>query len=336
MNCIEIEKFGLGELRYKERDDVVAGAGQMVVRLKAASLNFRDLRMVKGEYNPKQRLPLIPGSDGVGVVESLGAGVSEWKVGDRVMPCFAPLFASGEPSTEKIRPALGAAYDGTFSQKIVIPAAGAVAAPEYLNDAACAALPCAAVTAWNALVEQGPLQPGDFVLVQGTGGVSLFALQIARLFGARVIATSSSDEKLERAKKLGAEFTINYKNDPQWGRTAKKLTGGRGVDVVVEVGGGGTLEQSLSAIRIGGRIMVIGVLSGTKSELQLTNLLMNDVRLQGVFVGSREMFENMLRAFVASKVAPVVDKQFALPEARAAFEYLESGAHFGKVVLDIA
>jgi NADPH:quinone reductase-like Zn-dependent oxidoreductase len=331
MKCIEVvDKFGLDQLRLSERETKEPGPGEIRVALKAASLNYRDLLMVQGQYNPKQPLPLIPGSDGVGVVETAG---STFKVGDRVATCFAPDWIAGEPTRAKIRQTLGGPRDGTFATHITLPESAFVHVPTHLSDEEAATLPCAGVTAWNALVTLGQIKAGDSVLIQGTGGVSLFALQFAVMHGARAIVTSSSDEKLERCKAMGAAATINYKKTPEWGKAAKQLAGGDGVDLVMEVGGAGTLNESLKAVRIGGSIMLIGVLSGTQTPLSLTAVMMQAVRVQGLVVGNREMFEAMNRAITAHKMTPHVDKVFALAETRAAFEYLAQQKHFGKVAL---
>jgi NADPH:quinone reductase-like Zn-dependent oxidoreductase len=328
--------FGIDNLRIEERPDPVPGPGQALLRMLAGSLNYRDLRMVLGSYNPRQPLPLIPGSDGLGEVVAVGAGVSRVKIGDRVCPLFARDYLAGEPTREKIRSTLGGPIDGTFAELVVMPAESLVHAPPHLEPAEAACLPCAGVTAWNALVDQGGVTAGDVVLTLGTGGVSIFALQIAKLLGARVIVTSSDDGKLARAKRLGADDVINYKQAPGWGKIARELTGGRGVDHVIEVGGAGTIAQSLRAVRPGGTISVIGVLAGTATEIDLLPVLMQNLRLQGVLVGHREHFEQLCRAVSQGRLRPVVDRSFSLDAAPQAFEYLASGAHFGKVCLEIA
>lgn len=327
--------FGLENLRLEDRADPEPGPGEVLLGLRAASLNYRDLRMVQGSYNPRQPLPLIPCSDGAGEVLAVGAGVDRVRVGERVSPIFARAYLAGEPSREKIRTTLGGPFDGTLAELMVVPAESVVHVPEHLTDAEAACLPCAGVTAWSALIAQGGVTAGDVVLTLGTGGVSIFALQIAKLVGARVIVTSSSDDKLARARQLGADETINYRVHSDWGKLAREMTGGRGVDHVVEVGGAGTLAQSLRAVRPGGTVSIIGVVAGTATELNLLPVLMQNVRLQGVFVGHREHFEALCRAVGQSGLRPVVDRTFSLPDARAAFDHLASGAHFGKVCLAI-
>jgi NADPH:quinone reductase-like Zn-dependent oxidoreductase len=332
MRCLELSSaFGLDHLHVTQRPELVPGAGEVVVRVKAASLNYRDYLMVTGAYNPRQALPLIPGSDAVGVIEAVGPAVA-WKVGTRVAGCFAPHWQDGAPEAETLRQTLGGPLDGALSQQMKLPAHGVVEVPAHLSDEEAATLPCAAVTAWNAVKN---VKPGDVVLLQGTGGVSLFALHFARLRGATAIITSSSDEKLERARALGASHLINYARDPEWGKAAKTLTGGRGVDLVVEVGGAQTISHSLKAIRIGGEIAMIGVLSGAKTEIALTQILMQAIKVQGILVGSRADFVAMNRALTAHASKPVVDSTYPLADAQAAFAALAAGRHFGKIVVTL-
>jgi len=327
--------FGLAKLRVTARPDPAPGPGELAIRMRAASLNYRDYLMVEGRYNPRQALPLVPLSDGVGVIEAIGAGVLGWKAGDRVCPLFCQGYFSGEPSKDKLATTLGGPLDGVLRERMVVGAESVVAAPATLTDHEAATLPCAALTAWNAVVEEGRTAPGQTVLVQGTGGVSLFALAFAKSVGARVIATSKSEAKLEQLRALGADEVIDYVKTPGWGKVAAAMTGGRGVDVVVEVGGAGTLSESLRAVRAGGTVAIIGVLGGAATEVQLTSVLMRHVRLQGIFVGHKEMFLRMARAYEAARVTkPVVDRVFPFVEARAAIEHLASGAHFGKVVVE--
>jgi NADPH:quinone reductase-like Zn-dependent oxidoreductase len=324
--------FGFENLRRAERPDPKAGPGQVVVKVRAASLNYRDLLVVKGAYNPKMPLPRVPLSDAAGVVEAVGPGVTRVKVGQRVAGIFMQNWLDGEVDEVKARSALGGAIDGVLAEYVVLDENGLVAVPEHLSNEEAATLPCAAVTAWHALVTEGGIKAGDTVLIQGTGGVSLFALQFARLLGARVLGTSSSDAKLDRARSLGLSEGVNYKTTPEWGEAIRKLAGGAGVDHVVEVGGAGTLPQSLRAVRLSGRISLIGVLSGG-SQFNPMPILMKNVRVQGIFVGSRAMFEAMNRAIALHKLRPVIDRVFPSSEIVAALKHLESGAHFGKVVV---
>ena len=336
MKLYEIrDHFGLDALTLAERPQPRPGPHEVLVRIKAVSLNYRDLMVVKGQYNPKMPLPRVPCSDGAGEVAEVGPGVTRVKAGQRVAGIFMQKWIAGDIDDAKARSALGGAIDGLLAEYAVLHEDGLVHVPEHLSYEEAATLPCAAVTAWHGLITEGRIQPGDTVLCQGTGGVSLFALQFARVAGARVIITSSSDDKLKRARELGAAEGVNYKTTPEWGDKVRELTGGRGVDRVVEVGGAGTLGQSLKAVRMGGQISLIGVLSGVGQANPLP-ILMKNVRVQGIFVGSREMFEAMNRAIAEHRLRPVVDRVFAFAEAPAAFRHMESAAHFGKICIRMA
>ncbi|HYH47095.1 MAG TPA: NAD(P)-dependent alcohol dehydrogenase [Thermoanaerobaculia bacterium] len=335
MRAWEIGRFGLEKLALVERPDPQPGPGQVVVRVRAASLNYRDLMTIQGTYNPKQKLPLIPGSDGAGEIVAVGPGVRRVRVGDRVCSVLAQHWVAGEPTRERVRSSLGGPFDGVLAELALLSEDGVVPAPAHLSDEEAATLPCAALTAWNALVTEGRVTAGDTVLVQGTGGVSLFALQIARLIGARVIVTSSSDDKLARALELGAAEGINYRTVPDWGGRAKELTGGRGVDHVIEVGGAGTLQQSLRALRFGGRISLIGVLAGGTAEIPLALIFMQKASVQGIIVGDRDSFEAMNRALELHQLHPVIDSTFAFDQVPAALERMASGRHFGKIVIEV-
>lgn len=329
-------EFGVDQLRVVERPVPVPKEGEVLLRMSAISLNFRDLLMVKGQYNPKQPLPLIPCSDGVGWVERVGLGVSENWIGKRVCPIFAQQWLRGPFQRSHLGSTLGGPLQGTLRDWMCCPVEAVVEPPEHLSDAEAAGLPCAGVTAFRALIELGELNSEQTVLIQGTGGVSLFALQIAKTAGATVVITSSRDERLEIARGMGADFGINYLKDPEWGRTAKQWTGGTGFDHIVEVGGGATLDASLQAVAAGGRVHVIGVLSGVKSQLLLTRLLMNQVRLQGVFVGSRTTFEGLVDWFDRHQLRPQIDRRFEMEDVQTAFTHLEAGAHMGKVVIQLS
>lgn len=334
MKVYEIQNsFGLDSLNIAERPDASPSYGQVLIKIRAVSLNYRDLMVVKGLYNPNIPLPLIPFSDGAGEVVAVGEGVTRVKVGDRVAGIFFQNWIAGKLTAAKTNSALGGAIDGMLAEYVVLHEDGLVHVPAHLTDAEAAALPCAAVTAWNALFHSGNLKAGETVLVQGTGGVSIFALQFAKIAGARVIATSSSDEKLEKVKQLGASEIINYKQTPKWGKNARELTDSEGVDLVVEVGGSGTLNESLRAVRIGGQISLIGVLSGGSGEISTVSMLMKSVRVQGIYVGSREMFEAMNQAITLHQIKPIVDRVFPFSEAREALKYMESGSHFGKICI---
>jgi len=335
MKVYEIQgAFGLENLKLADRPEPGPMAGEVLLKMRAASLNYRDILTVGGGYNPKQQLPLIPCSDGVGDVIAVGDGVSRVKVGDRVATLFCQRWIGGPPTADKLRSTLGGPYDGTLAEMMVLNEQGVVRVPDHLSDVEGATLPCAALTAWSALVSFGDVRAGSTILVQGTGGVSIFALQFATMFGARVIVTSSSNEKLEKVRKLGSWQEINYTDDPDWGMTARKLTGGLGVDNVVEVGGADTLQQSLRAVGVGGQVTVIGVLSGVASKLNVVPVLMQNLRLQGILVGSRDGFEDMNRAIEVNQMQPVVDRVFPFAETKEAFEYMISGAHLGKVCIE--
>jgi len=334
MKVIELTgAFGEDNLREIERPVPTPGPGQVLLRIRAASLNYRDLMMIDGAYNPRQPLPLVPLSDGVGEVLQRGEGVLWPPLGARVCPIFAESWLAGPPTREHLATTLGGPRPGLLSEYRLAPAHALVTPPAHLSDAEAATLPCAAVTAWSALVEHGRVKPGDKVLVQGTGGVSIFALQFARLAGAEVIITSSDPAKLARARQLGAAFGVDYRAQPEWGKAARAWSGGDGVDHVIEVGGAGTLEQSLRAVRPGGSVAVIGVLSGAASPLNITPILMQQLRLQGILVGSRATFGAMNRAIEAAQLHPVVDRIFEWSAIRDALAHMRGGRHFGKVAL---
>jgi alcohol dehydrogenase len=336
MKAAVIERPGLDNLKIEELPTPEPGPGEVLVRLRAASLNFRDTLTVVGGYGSRQKQArLIPLSDGAGEVAKLGPGAERWRLGDRVIGCLLPDWQGGEISEEKSAVSLGGSVDGCAAEYRVFPAIGLVRTPEHLSDIEAATLPCAALTAWSAVITQGRVGPGDTVLTQGTGGVSLFALQFARLAGARVLATSSAPDRLQRLRELGASDVVNYREVPDWGRWARALTDGRGVDHVVEVGGAGTLAQSIRAVRVGGTLSLIGVLAGAKPDFNLALVVMQNIRLQGVTVGSRDQFEEMLAAISAHKLRPVIDRVFPLADIRTAIEYLGSGRHIGKVCIAI-
>ena len=312
------------------------GPGEIVVRVRAVSLNYRDLMILTGQYGAGSPPPgLVPLSDGAGEVAAVGAGVTRVQTGDRVAGIFFQDWLDGRVEAAYHKSALGGAVSGMCAEYVLLSADGVVKLPDYLSFEEGASLPCAAVTAWNGLVEQGHLTAGETVLLLGTGGVSLFALQIAKMHGAKVILTSSSDEKLTRAKTLGADETVNYKTNPDWEKTVWTLTGKQGVDHVVEVGGPGTLEKSLQAARHGGHIAQIGVLSEVGTKISPLPILGKSLRLTGIYVGSRSMFERLLTAFTVNQTRPVIDRVFPFAEAQAAYAYLQSGAHFGKIVVTV-
>ncbi len=331
MKAYLLHRFGIEGLSLEEVASPEPGRGQVLVKMRAWSLNYRDLLVVRGLYAPKLKFPFQILSDGVGEVVAVGADALRVKVGDRVAGAFMQTWIEGELDAEKSASALGGAIPGLAAEYVVLDENGAIPVPAHLSDGEAATLPCAAVTAWHALVDAGKLAPGETVLVQGTGGVSIFALQFARMLGARVIATSSSDAKLERVRALGASDVINYKTTPEWGRSVRELTGRRGVDHVVEVGGAGTLAQSFDAVRIGGRISLIGVLTG--GTVNPIPVLMKNITVQGIYVGSRAMFEAMNEAIIVNGMRPIIDRVFPFSELPQALKHMESGAHFGKIVL---
>jgi NADPH:quinone reductase-like Zn-dependent oxidoreductase len=335
MKAYQLHEFtGPDALRLEELPSPSPGPGQVLLKVRAVSLNYRDLLISKGLYNPKIPRPLIPLSDAAGEVMALGQGAGRFQPGDRVMANFMPAWVCGSLDETKARSALGADVPGVLAEEIIISQEGLLLIPAHLSFEEAATLPCAGVTAWNALVESGAVKPGNTVLVQGTGGVSIFALQFAKLAGARVIATSGHDEKLAKVKLLGASELINYKTTPDWDKKVRELTGGVGVDQIIEVGGAGTLPGSLRAVRVGGYIALIGVLAGL-GEVNPMPILMKNVRMQGILVGSRTMFEAMTKAITASQMHPIIDRVFEFEEAVAALKHMESGAHFGKVVIRV-
>ena len=328
------DDWGMEHLRLASRPEPKAGPGQLLLRMKAATLNYRDLVVpMRGYGSHTGSLPLIPLSDGVGEVVEAGAGVTRARPGDRVCPTFAQAWISGEPTPERLSRSLGGPVDGTMTEFMLVPEEGVVKVPAHLSDEQAASLPCAALTAWSAIVTHDNLGPGSRVLVQGTGGVALFALQFAKLRGCHVTVISSSDEKIEKAKALGAETAINYVKTPEWYKATREITAGRGYDHILELGGEKTLPQSLRCIRPSGTLSMIGVLSGGMLSAPLGLVVTRQVRLQGITVGSRDGFEAMMRAIEQHKLQPVTDKVFAFEELKEAMAYLKSGAHFGKVCI---
>lgn len=317
-----------GRLERVEVDPVPVGPGQVRVGLRAVALNYRDLRMVDGQYDPRIPLPMVPVSDGVGEVLEVGEGAGA-QVGERVCLTFSPTWLSGPPDWDAVRQTRGGAVPGVLAEEVVVGAHELVRPPEHLTDEEAATLPCAALTAWSAL--EG-IAPGETVLTLGSGGVSIFALQLARLAGARVIATTSSEAKAARLRALGADLVLRYDQDERWGRAARRATEA-GVDRVVEVGGAGTLAQSLDAVRPGGTVSLVGVVAGGQEPLAVFPVFMKAVRVQGIFVGSRAQFQAMNRAIGLHGLRPVIDRVFPFDEAPAAFAHQRSGTHVGKVVI---
>jgi NADPH:quinone reductase-like Zn-dependent oxidoreductase len=324
---------GLENLNLIEEEHPEPRPGELLVRIRASSLNFHDDMVVTGKIPCADGR--VPMTDGAGEVIAVGDGVQEFKVGDNVVGTFFPYWLGGEMTPTTKRDVPGDTVDGYAREFVCMPAHAFTKAPAGYTHVEAATLPCAGVTAWRGLVVCGHVKPGDTVLVLGTGGVSLFALQFAKAVGARVIATSSSEEKLEKLKGLGADAVINYKALPEWGQKAKELTDGRGVDHVIEVGGPGTLTQSIKACRTGGHIALIGVLTGFAGEVALPEIFVRQLRISGIFVGSRADQVDMIRAMTANRLKPVIDRSFSLPEIAGAFKYYESQRHFGKVCLEL-
>ena len=328
-----VPSFGLEHLTLAERPEPAPGPGQVLVRVRAVSLNYRDLLVAKGQYNPRMPLPRVPCSDAAGEVVTVGDGVTAVKPGDRVCSTFCQQWLDGDLTDATARSALGGDLDGVLTEQVVLAADGVVPVPAHLSFEEAATLTCAAVTAWNALTTDFDAA-GKTVLLQGTGGVSVFALQFAKALGAKVLVTSGHDDKLARALALGADAGVNYRATADWDKWAKQQTGGAGVDLVVEVGGAGTLERSVRATRYGGRTALIGVLAGG-AEFNPLTLMMRGITLRGIYVGSRAMFLAMNRLIEAKRIVPVVDRVFGFDEAPAAFRHLEAAGHFGKVVIRV-
>ena len=329
------EPWGLDAIQVIEAPDPVPGHGEVLVRMRAVSLNYRDLLMAQGMYARGAATggPITPFSDGCGMVEAIGPGVTRFKVGDRVATLLFQNWISGPPTLEKLMSSLGSPIPGAGRELGVFSQDGLSKVPDFLSDQQVATLPCAALTAWRALFEDADLRPGDTVVLQGTGGVSIFGLQFADAAGYRTVITSSSDEKLARAKGMGADHLANYRQDPEWSHAVRTATGGVGADLIIEVGGGGTIEQSMRAVRIGGHVAIVGVVAGLGGPFNTVSLIGNSAKLQGLSVGSRDMFEAMCRFIDLNRIVPVVDKVFPWTEVKAAFGAMQGGEHFGKIVL---
>ncbi|HEY1788926.1 MAG TPA: NAD(P)-dependent alcohol dehydrogenase [Verrucomicrobiae bacterium] len=334
MKAYKIFESGEPRLRPIDLPEPKAGPGQVVVRVRAASLNYRDFMVLTGNYGD-MRLPIIPLSDGAGDIVAIGEGVTRWKPGDRVAGLFFQGWHTGSFRKEMGPTALGGEVDGMLAELVTLSEDGVIAIPPYMEFADAATLPCAGLTAWHALVTVGNISADETVLLLGTGGVSMFALQFAKMHGARVIITSSSDEKLVRAKAQGADEIINYRSRPDWEKEVFRLTGKAGADHIVEVGGQNTLSKSLASLAIGGQIHVVGGVSGFTSEIPLIGVIGRSAVIRGIRVGSSEMFEAMNRAMVLHKTKPVIDRVFDFHDTPAAYKYLQDGKHFGKVVIAI-
>jgi len=324
---------GIDALKLADVAPGAPGPGEVRVRLKANSINFRDLGTIRDPVPRRIPYPRIPNSDGAGEIVAVGPGVTALKPGDRVASCFFQRWIDGPCTIEAMNSALGGAVDGVLAEEVNLSADGVVPLPAHLSYAEGATLPCAALTAWNAVVEVGRVKAGDTVLLLGTGGVSIFALQFARMMGARTIITSSSEEKLARARTLGAALTINYRQKPDWENAVLEATDGKGVDLTVEVGGAGTLPRTIAATRVAGTIGMIGVLTG--GQIDPATVMRKSIRLQGIYVGSRRMFLDMNRAIALHGLKPIIDKSFAFSDARAAYHAMAAAGHFGKLVIEM-
>ena len=322
---------GIDALHLADVASPTPGHGEVKVRVRASSINYRDYTTILDPVSRKLPYPRVPNSDAAGEIMAVGPGVTQWKAGDRVASCFFQRWDDGPCSPAAMASALGGAVDGVLAEEVVLSASGVVRIPDHLSFGEAATLPCAALTAWNAMVEVARLKPGQTVLLLGTGGVSIFGLQFAKLLGLRAIITSSSAEKLQRAKAMGAAVTINYRETPDWEAAVLAATGGAGVDAVVEVGGAGTLARSIASTKVAGTIALIGVLTGGQIDPVL--VMRKSIRLQGVYVGSRHMFADMNRAIASAGLKPVIDRTFPFTEARAAYHAMGAAGHFGKLII---
>lgn len=326
---------GVEGLRIIEQPAADLGALEVRVRIRACSLNYRDTLVAAGGYPRNDKSPVIPLSDGAGEVIACGEAVTTFKPGDRVAGCFVQDWIDGEPDERVLNSCLGGGIDGVLREEMTFPEHGLVKIPAHLSFEEAACLPCAGVTAWHALIELGNLRAGDTVLLLGTGGVSMFGLQFAKMIGARAIITSSSDEKLATARELGADDVINYRTCEDWPAIARELTGGRGVDHVLDVGGPGTLEKSCAAVRPGGIVSIIGVLTGVEGQISPLPAIFDLIRMNGIYVGSRAMFERMNKAISQNKMKPVIGQSFRFDEAPKAYQALQAADHMGKIVITL-
>lgn len=335
MKVVQLPGFGIERLEIVDRDVPEPRSGQVLVRFKAAALNYRDVQIISGDFTPNVTFPLIPLSDGAGEIVAVGRGVTDLRAGDRVTPLFFPKWLYGEALRGERSVSSGLEAPGVAREYGVYAQSEVVKVASHLSFLEAACLPCAGLTAWTALVTVSGIKKGDTVMVQGTGGVALFALQFAKAMGANVIIISSSDAKLERAKALGADHGINYRATPRWGPVAFELAEGRGVDAVIEIGGTGTLENSVQAIRHGGHVLIIGYLAGAQIGLTVYSLIQKNANFHGIGVGNRRDYEQMIRFVETHKIRPVVDKTFAFAQVGDGLRELAEGGHFGKLAVEI-
>lgn len=334
MRTIELQQFGLDGLNEVTRDKPEPGPGEVRVRIQAASLNYHDLAAVLGMANPKMQFPRVPLSDGAGEIDAVGEGVTTRQVGERVTSLFFPDWQGGRPAFDKMSRVTGDTIDGVMAESVVVPASAVMPVPEHLGLQEASTLPCAGLTAWRALMDGDRVRPGDRVLLQGTGGVSLFALQFCQLLGAETFMVSSGREKLDRIAPLEPDHWLSYKDEPEWGRAVRKLAGGTGVDRVVEVGGAGTLTQSLKALAVGGHVAMIGVLTGAAAPVETARMMALNARVQGLTVGSRDDFAAMNRAIEQHGLRPVIGETLGFGDLRAGLEAMQAARHVGKIVFD--
>src|SRR3990172_2690678 len=334
MRRYEFASFGLDQLKIVEREDPTPGPGEVVLDVEAFSLNYRDLLVVKGAYNPNIALPATPASDAAGTISAVGEGVSRVRPGERVMTHFISDWIDGPFEKRYVASTLGVPGPGVAAEKVLLPERAVLKAPGNLDAAGASTLPIAALTAWNALVVEGRLVPGQWVLTLGTGGVSVFAIQLAKALGARVIVTSSSDEKLERARALGADVLVNYRKSPRWDKDVLDATKGQGADIVVETGGIATMSASLKAAHAGGLVAVLGGVTGLSGEVNIAPLTMKRLRVLGILVDSRANFEKLVAFLDEHPIQPAIDRVFGFEEFPNALRHMESGAHFGKIVVE--
>jgi NADPH:quinone reductase-like Zn-dependent oxidoreductase len=334
MRTLELQHFGLDGLQQVTRDEPEPGPGEVRVRMQAASLNYHDLAAVLGMANPKMQCPRIPLSDGAGEIDAVGAGVTDRQVGERVTSLFFPDWQGGRPTFDKMSRVTGDTIDGVMADAMVVPASAVMPVPEHLSQQEAATLPCAALTAWRALMDGDSVRSGDRVLLQGTGGVSLFALQLCKLLGAETYMVSSSRDKLDRVAPLEPDHWLSYKDEPEWGRAVRKLAGGSGVDRVIEVGGAGTLTQSLKALAVGGHVAMIGVLTGPAAPVETARMMALNARVEGLTVGSRDDFAAMNRALAQHRVRPCIGETLGFGDLRSGLEAMQAARHVGKIVFD--
>lgn len=336
MQAYRFDEFGIEHLKLTDVPSPRPGPGQVVVDVRALSLNYRDLLVVQGQYNPRLKRPATPISDGAGVVSAVGPDVTRVRIGDRVVSHFVADWLDGPFHERYLSTTLGTPGAGLATEQALLPAEAVLPIPAGYDFAQAATLPIAALTAWSALITVGAVQPGQTVLTLGTGGVAIFTVQLARALGARIIITSSRADKLERARQLGADHTINYRQTPDWDQAVRDLTGGAGVDLTVETAGPGTLDRSMKATRAGGRIALLGALTGRQGPVTTGLILMKRLRIEGIMVDSRAAFEQMNRFLAAHHITPVIDRQFTFAQLPEAFRCLAAGEHFGKIVVTVA